>query len=322
MSDMGDMGDVGDSNAIAGYGSSAPRWRVWLEFTRPFTLWPPALGMVSGGVTAWGAVGLRVSEDPLLLLINIGLGALMAAVLNGASNGINQIYDLSVDAINKPHRPLPSNRMSIGEAKWVTAVLYAVALALAAAVNWQCFSMAFIAAVLTWAYSAPPFRTKRHAIAANLTIAVPRGLMLKVAGWTTVKSFDTTEPWYIGSIFFLFLLGAATTKDFADMEGDEAHGCITLPVKYGVKKAAWMISPFFIVPFALIPIGVQRGILTGNPLLLNVLGAGLAVWGCYTVWLLVRRPDELAKTENHPSWTHMYLMMMALQIGFALAYVL
>ena len=298
------------------------RWRVWLDFTRPFTLWPPALGMISGGITAWGAEGNPVSEHTWVLVLNMALGALMAAVLNGASNAINQIYDLPVDAINKPHRALPSKRMTITEAKWVTAVLYVVALVLAAAVNWQCFSMAAIAAVLTWAYSAPPFRTKRHAIGANLTIAIPRGLMLKVAGWTTVQTFNKTEPWYIGSIFFLFLLGAATTKDFADMEGDEAYGCITLPVKYGVKKAAWMISPFFVIPFALIPIGVSRGILTGNPWFLNGMGIGLALWGCYTVWLLVRRPDELAKTENHPSWTHMYLMMMALQIGFALAYVL
>jgi len=297
------------------------RLSVYLRFTRPFTLWPPALGMVSGGVTAYGAVGENVSGDPARLIFNIALGALMAAVLNAASNGINQIYDLPLDAINKPHRALPSGRMSIGEAKVVTVVLYLVALVFAAAVNWMCFSLAAIAAALTWAYSAPPLRTKRDAIGANLTIAIPRGLMLKVAGWTTVKSFHATEPWYIGSIFFLFLLGAATTKDFADMEGDAAHGCLTLPVKYGVKKAAWMISPFFVIPFALIPIGVSRGILTGNPVFLDTLGAVLALWGCYTVWLLVRRPDELASTENHPSWTHMYLMMMALQIGFVVAYV-
>ncbi len=31
--------------------------------------------------------------------------------------------------------------------------------------------------------------------------------------------------------------------------------------------------------------------------------------------------SELATTENHPSWTHMYQMMMLAQIGFALAYV-
>jgi len=297
------------------------RWRVWLEFTRPFTLWPPALGMVSGGVTAWGASGANVSDDPARLVFNVVIGALMAAVLNAASNGINQVYDLPLDAINKPKRPLPSGRMTIREANVVTAICYAIALGLAALVNWMCFALAAIAAVLTWAYSAPPLRTKRDAIAANLTIALPRGLMLKVAGWTTVKDFDSVEPWYIGSIFFLFLLGAATTKDFADMEGDAKHGCITLPVRFGVKRAAWIIAPFFVLPFAMIPIGTQLGILTGNLLFLDLLGLGLALWGMYTVWLLVRRPDELATTENHPSWTHMYLMMMALQIGFALGYV-
>lgn len=313
-------------NTIPQPAGSAPvtptsRLRLWVEFTRPFTLWPPALGMVSGGITAWGAKGTNVSEDPFVLVVNVFVGALMAAVLNAASNAINQIYDLPLDAINKPSRALPSGRMSIPEAKRLTVVLYVIALLLAALVNWECFLLAAIAAVMTWAYSAPPLRTKRHAIGANLTIAIPRGLMLKVCGWTTVKHFDTPEPWYIGSIFFLFLLGAASTKDFADMKGDAAHGCITLPVRYGVKKAAWMIAPFFVLPFAMMPIGVQLGMLTGNLLFLDLLGLGLALWGCFTVWLLVRRPEELATTENHPSWTHMYLMMMALQIGFALAYV-
>jgi hypothetical protein len=36
---------------------------------------------------------------------------------------------------------------------------------------------------------------------------------------------------------------------------------------------------------------------------------------------MVRRPDDLARTENHPSWTHMYVMMFVAQVGFALAYV-
>jgi hypothetical protein len=39
------------------------------------------------------------------------------------------------------------------------------------------------------------------------------------------------------------------------------------------------------------------------------------------VWLLARNPDELSATENHPSWRHMYLMLMAAQVGFAIAYV-
>ena len=88
-----------------------------------------------------------------------------------------------------------------------------------------------------------------------------------------------------------------------------------------MKKAAWIIAPFFVLPFVLIPIGVWTGILTGNPKLLLALGAALILYGVYTVYLLVRRPEELATTENHPSWTHMYRMMMVAQVGFALAYV-
>ena len=33
-------------------------------------------------------------------------------------------------------------------------------------------------------------------------------------------------------------------------------------------------------------------------------------------------PGSLALRENHPSWKHMYLMMMCAQIGFALAYLI
>jgi 4-hydroxybenzoate polyprenyltransferase len=185
----------------------------------------------------------------------------------------------------------------------------------------ECFWIVLFTSVLVWAYSAPPFRTKRHGVWANVTIAVPRGLLLKVAGWSTVKTVFDAEPWYIGAIFGLFVLGASTTKDFADIEGDRAGACRTLPIVYGVKAAAWMIAPFFVLPFALIPVGVWTGYLTGNSTLLLVLGPTLILYGVYTVYLLVRRPEELAATENHPSWTHMYRMMMVAQIGFALAYV-
>ncbi len=302
--------------------------RTYADFARPFTLLPPALGVVSGAVTAWGAHGTRVPLLPAVLL-PVLWGALMAAVLNSASNAINQIYDLEIDRVNKPKRPLPSGALTMGQAWGFTLACFVAAWALAwlavppgLEARRECFWIVLFTSVLVWAYSAPPLRTKRHGVWANVTIAIPRGLLLKVAGWSTVKTVLGPEPWFIGTIFGLFVLGASTTKDFADIEGDRAGGCQTLPILYGVKRAAWMIAPFFVLPFLLIPIGVRLGILTGNPVLLDVLAAALVAYGAYTVYLLVRRPEELAFTENHPSWTHMYLMMMVAQVGFALAYVL
>ena len=83
-----------------------------------------------------------------------------------------------------------------------------------------------------------------------------------------------------------------------------------------------MISPSFVVPFLMIPVGAWTGVLTGNFWLLQALGALMTGYGLYVCYLMLRRPDELAVEENHVSWAHMYRMMFVAQIGFALAYLL
>jgi len=314
----------------------------YIQLARPFTLLPPLFGIISGAVCAWGSAH---NPDPhrqftTSVLLTIVLGSLCASFLNAASNAINQIYDLEIDRINKPNRPLVTGEISMRGAWIFTWIFYALAIVPTWLVvvypytSWgakffaplpahECFFIYIAGMIFTFVYSAPAFgRTKAHAIGANVTIAIPRGCLLKVAGWTMVARALVFEPWYIGSIFMLFLLGAASTKDFSDIEGDRAGGCRTLPIRYGVKRATWIMAPFFIFPWLLMPLGAALGILTGNHLALTILGFGLAIWGTYTVWLLVRNPDELTSTENHPSWRHMYLMMMAAQIGFALAYLL
>lgn len=324
------------------------RVKIYKDFTRPFTLLPPTLGVVSGAITAFGSAS---NPDPsrrftLSVLLTIVLGSLCAGLLNAASNGINQYYDIENDRRNKPNRPLVTGAIGMNAGWWFSIALYVVAVAptwlvvtypytawseklFAPLAAHQCAAIYVIGMIATFVYSAPAWgRTKAHPLGANLTIAIPRGCLLKVAGWSMVASIFHVEPWYIGSIFGIFLLGAASTKDFSDMEGDRIAGCVTLPIKFGVRKAAYMIAPFFVLPWLLIPLGAvlrnpwspEHTILTGNPTLLVILGVGLALWGAYTLYLLVRNPDDLAKVENHPSWTHMYLMMMAAQVGFAIAY--
>ena len=183
----------------------------------------------------------------------------MAIVFNAGSNALNQIYDLEIDRVNKGKRPLPSGRLSNRAGVDVHGDHYTLTLVLAWLVapggRHECFWIVLVAIVATYIYSVPPLRTKQYGLWANITIAVPRGVLLKVAGWSAVKTVFGVEPWFIGSIFGLFLLGASTTKDFADMEGDRRGGCRTLPILYGVTRAAWMISPSFVLPFLLINIG-------------------------------------------------------------------
>jgi 4-hydroxybenzoate polyprenyltransferase len=298
--------------------------RLFVELSRPFTLVAPALGFASGAATAFGAAPRERWHWAIVLYPVIGLT--MAAVLNAASNALNQIYDLDIDRVNKPKRPLPSGRMGMRDAWMFTLASYVAALILAWFVapegRHECFWIVLIATIITVLYSVPPARTKRLGIWANLTIAVPRGVLLKVAGWSSVKTIVGAEPWYIGAIFGLFLLGASTTKDFADMEGDARGGCRTLPIIYGVRRAAWMISPSFVIPFVMIAVGAWTGVLTGNFALLQALAAVMTLYGVYVCYLMLRRPEDLAIDENHVSWAHMYRMMFVAQVGFALAYLL
>jgi 4-hydroxybenzoate polyprenyltransferase len=300
------------------------RVRAYVDLARPFTLVAPALGFISGALTAVGAAP-REAWTPSLLVAPI-IGAAMAALLNAGNNALNQIYDLEIDRVNKPKRPLPSRRLSVPQVWTFTVITYAAALALAWLVapggRHECFWLVAAAVVFTYIYSVPPLRTKRLGIWANVTIAIPRGVLLKVAGWSSVKTIVGVEPWYIGAIFGLFLLGATTTKDFADMEGDRQGGCRTLPIQYGVRRAAWMISPSFVIPFIMIAVGAWLGVLTGNFWLLQLLGLVMTCYGLYVCYLMLRRPEDLAVEENHVSWAHMYRMMFVAQIGFALAYLL
>lgn len=298
--------------------------RTYVELGRPFTLIAPALGFTSGALTAVGARPHEIWSAGLL--VPAAIGAVMAAVFNAGNNALNQIYDLEIDRVNKGRRPLPSGRLTTAQAWRFTAVAYAVTLVLAWLVapsgRHQCFWIVLAAIVATYVYSVPPLRTKRRGIWANVTIAIPRGVLLKVAGWSAVKTVAGLEPWYIGGIFGLFLLGASTTKDFADMEGDRRDGCRTLPIMYGVTRSAWMISPSFILPFLMINVGAATGILTGHAPLLHLLGVTMAVYGLYVCYLMLKRPEDLAVEANHVSWAHMYRMMFVAQIGFALAYLL
>lgn len=290
----------------------------FLQLSRPYTLLAPGVGIVCGALLAWSQAAVTVTTGNRLLLICIGM--ISAMVLNAASNIINEIYDLDIDRINKPERPLPSGTVTIDTAKRLSVSLYALSLLLAACVNTVFLCFVAIAAAATVLYSVPPFRTKRHWLWAALTIAIPRGVLLKVAGWAVLGSVWQAEPWLIGSVYGLFLLGASATKDFSDIKGDASHGCNTLPVRFGVHKAAWMIAPFFFLPFLILSVGSHLHWFSGNQTFIYYLGLGMCAWGAYVVYLILHNPQALANTENHPSWKHMYLMMMVSQILLCFAY--
>jgi 4-hydroxybenzoate polyprenyltransferase len=116
----------------------------------------------------------------------------------------------------------------------------------------------------------------------------------------------------------IFIIGAITSKDFTDIKGDKVYGIRTLPVVYGVRKAAVVSGPFFILPFFLIHIGIIMGILELRMLWLVL----LAIWGGAIAILMQKVATKQEKTfENTIVWVNMYLMLMAMQVFFTATYV-
>ena len=304
--------------------AAAALWRL----ARPFTLVAPAVGMVSGSLVAVGLerhkLDIGETQGYGILpgyLPRILAGALMAALLNIASNAVNQIFDVGIDRVNKPQRPLPAGEMTVREAWMAAAATASAAFAIALRLNVATFVIVLFTALVVYCYSGPPLRTKRFWWAANPTIAIPRGTLLFVAGWTAIRGHDGIDSmplWVIGAMYGLFVLGAATTKDYADMKGDAAGGCVTLPIRFGVRRSVWITAPFLVLPWLLIPAGVlAHGNTSRQGIFHAALGVALAGWGAYIVRLLLRDPGALTTAKTHPSWVHMYLLMVAAQVGVA-----
>ena len=102
----------------------------YISLARPFTLLPPLLGIISGAVCAWGSAH---NPDPTRaitssVILTVILGSLCAALLNAANNTLNQIYDLEIDRINKPKRPLPAGELTQRQAWIFTWIMFAIGL--------------------------------------------------------------------------------------------------------------------------------------------------------------------------------------------------
>lgn len=307
--------------------AASNRWLLYSELARPITLLLPMVGIVSGGCTAMAASGRAWLPA---IVARLAVGAVAAMLLNAASNSVNQVADLEVDRWNKPSRPLVRGAIGVDEALAVAGVGYGAAIGLAATLAAQTAALFAVAAAATLVYSLPAFgRTKRFSWGANLTVAIPRGCLLKVAGWSVCASVRDPQPWMLGAVFALFLLGATTSKDFADVAGDRATGCLTLPVRYGPQRAAEIIAPFFVLPWWLLPLGTLIPVPgAGVPLLsaggpeLLILAAVLTASGAWVAGLILRDPSSIGVAENHPAWTGMVVLALLAHLGLVLVYAL
>jgi geranylgeranylglycerol-phosphate geranylgeranyltransferase len=187
-----------------------------------------------------------------------GLIFLTVFVIAGAGNTINDYFDVRIDSINRPERPIPSGRVKLKEALYFSYILFALGTILAFWINSICGFIALFNSLLLILYAKT---LKGTPLLGNLSIGYLTGSSFLFGA--SVFGFEGLK-----ALFVLFLLAALAItareiiKDIEDMEGDKMEGADTLPLLVGAKKASYLA----------VFIGFLAVILSPLPYLMSILG--------------------------------------------------
>jgi geranylgeranylglycerol-phosphate geranylgeranyltransferase len=210
-------------------GRAARACKAHIETWRPYTLAYPGLVGLTGAALSSADAG---TEDA----VTVGrLVVAWAAPTLGWVSGhyLGDWFDRALDAISKPQRPLPSGRLSPRTAL-VCGIGCALAAAVAAAsVNWRTVVLFGVAMLGIVAYS-------RLLKGRGLTGNAVRGALTATTVVFGAMSVTDLPSWQV-----LLFAGVFAAQDTAsnlvgtlrDVEGDRRGGCLTLPVRRGVRAA-------------------------------------------------------------------------------------
>lgn len=292
------------------------KMRGYFDLIRPFTLLAPII--VSSSIMIASFFYNGRSDDLLSIWWTIIIPASFAlAILNGASNTLNQVTDREADKISKPYRPIPKGLITLSEAKLISAILYAIAIAISLSINLMFFIIVILIVIFSVTYSIPP-RFKDMLFINQLWIGIPRGFLAILASWSVFGNALEPLPLTIGIIAMTFLIGGSITKDILDSEADKKTGTKTLVNIYGVKKAALMALPFLFFPFAYIPILIDSGILDSYLWMLTF----LCIPAYFIFHLMVKDSKKGCYLENTSSWALMYVTYFVFAFSFSILTVL
>lgn len=172
---------------------------------------------------------------------NVFLAALSAALITIGANALNDYYDIEIDRINKPKRPLAAGTLSKHIAFIYSIVVYILAWILAFFINIWMFLIAFVISIVLYFYNV---HLKRTILWGNITVSLAGGTAF-IYGGIAVGHYK--ETFFPAAFAFLFHLGREILKDMQDLDGDKRAGAFTFPVKYGIRDSIKLIFADFMI---------------------------------------------------------------------------
>lgn len=284
--------------------------RVYLKLLRPFTLLAPLI--VSSSIIVASLVYSGSADLTFVsILWTILSASICFALLNGASNVLNQATDWKEDSLSKPYRPIPQAIVSPKQAYRFSLFLYMIAMLLSCSVNILFFLFVLIIAFFSMTYSIKP-RMKKYLFLNQLWVAIPRGFFGIIGSWSVFGDPFSPLPLSIGCIAALFLFGGTTTKDILDAEADKTVGTKTMVNVFGLKTASIVSLIIMTGAFCLVLPLVYFHMIPTEVFPL----AALSLLGIVIGWLMLNKQKN-ATYENTLSWIVMYATYFTFALTFA-----
>ncbi|CAL5041702.1 unnamed protein product [Urochloa decumbens] len=216
--------------------------RAFYWFCRPHTI----IGTILG-ITSVSLLPMKSLDDLSVTVLWGFLEALASALcMNIYVVGLNQLFDIEIDKVNKPTLPLASGEFSVR-----TGVLLVVAfLVMSISIGIRSKSAPlmcalFVSFLLGSAYSidVPLLRWKRHPFLAAFCILVVRAILVQLAFFTHMQQHVLKRPFaptrsVVFATLFMCCFSAviALFKDIPDVDGDRDFGIRSLSVQLGQHR--------------------------------------------------------------------------------------
>ncbi|MDA0524785.1 geranylgeranylglycerol-phosphate geranylgeranyltransferase [Methanococcoides alaskense] len=218
-----------------------------------------AMAAFAGFIGVLIAYNILSSASPYLSLSLFDTSLIFAIVflVTGAGNGLNDYFDIEIDKVNKPSRPIPSGKISLKSALYFSLLLFITGIALAFLVNSLCGIIALFNSIILILYAQS---LKRTPFFGNASVGYLTGSTFLFGGAVFGMSG-------LQALVVLFLLATLATiareivKDVEDIEGDKKDGARTLPILIGAKKASYIAAVFGFMAMLASPVPYLQSIL-------------------------------------------------------------
>ncbi|MFW9850504.1 MAG: geranylgeranylglycerol-phosphate geranylgeranyltransferase [Candidatus Thorarchaeota archaeon] len=199
---------------------------------------------IIGGLTVIAGIAIASKVDvgivdTTTLLLNFIYAYITYFFVAGGGNVVNDIFDIEIDKINRPHRALPSGRMTIRQAWIYVGFLSCIGILFAWLNGPIGTAVVIVFLIVGYAYAA---KVKQLGIAGNFMVAFSFAFGViygsLVYGETVANIVFPIPTWLFFITAFMILQARETIKGAEDVEGDALRDVRTIARVYGYKIAA------------------------------------------------------------------------------------